>query len=135
MSAIAPTNGDIIVKATAQTDGTYKLAYDQAESSPLDAKYTFPLNLNLPEGAAQLTYDDTNGFGYKNQPTIGTTESALNVYGLTYPSSIAYTANTTAKASTEIFEATEWPKTVSDWNDTSKWPSTSSWTKSIWRKP
>ena len=72
-----------------------------------------------------------SGFSYKNAPTIGASGSILNVYGLTYPSSIAYTANTKAKASTEIFEATEWPKTVNDWDDTSKWPSTSSWTNEV----
>ena len=127
-TAITPTSGDIQVTATARTnDAThYDLSY-----SGNDDKYSFPTNLGLPEGAAQLTYDATNGFAYKNQPTIGATGSAINVYGLTYPSSIAYTANTTAKASTEIFEATEWPKTVSDWDDTSKWPSTSSWTNVV----
>ena len=52
----------------------------------------------------------------------------LNVYGLTYPSSIAYTANTAAKASTEIFDTNEWPNTVENWDDTSKWPSSASWT-------
>ena len=131
MSAITPTNGDIKVKATAQTDGTYKLAYDQAESSPLDAKYTFPLNLNLPEGAAQLTYDETNGFGYKDQPSIGATGSALNVYGLTYPASIAYTANTKAKATTKKMENNDWPNTVSEWDSLDKWPSGVTWTDAV----
>ena len=131
MSAITPTEGDIIVKATAQTDGTYKLAYDQAESSPLEAKYTFPLNLNLPEGAAQLTYDDNNGFGYKDRPTIGTTGSALNVYGLMYPASIAYTANTKAKATTKKMKDDDWPNTVSDWDNSDKWPSEVTWTYAV----
>ena len=127
-TAITTTSGDIQVTATARTnDAThYDLSY-----SGTDDKYSFPTNLGLPEGAAQLTCDATNGFAYKDQPTIGASNSILNVYGLTYPSSIAYTANTTAKASTEIFEETEWPQTVSDWDDTSKWPSTSSWTNEV----
>ena len=126
-TAITTTSGDIQVTATARTnDAThYDLSY-----SGTDDKYSFPTNLGLPEGAAQLEYGES-GFSYKNTPTIGASGSILNVYGLTYPSSIAYTANTRAKASTEIFEATEWPKTVSDWDDTSKWPSTSSWTNVV----
>lgn len=126
-TAITTTSGDIQVTATARTnDAThYDLSY-----SGTDDKYSFPTNLGLPEGAAQLEYGES-GFSYKNTPTIGASGSILNVYGLTYPSSIAYTANTRAKASTEIFEATEWPKTVSDWDDTSKWPSTSSWTNEV----
>ena len=126
-TAITTPSGEIQVNATVRTDGThYDLSYSGTEN-----KYNFPTNFGLPEGAAQLTYDATNGFGYKDKPTIGTTESVLNVYGLTYPSSIAYTANTTAKASTEIFEANEWPQTVTDWDNTSKWPSSSSWTNVV----
>lgn len=131
MTAITATSGNIIVEETQGSDNSYTLAYKQTEENQLEAKYTFPVNLNLPEGAAQLTYDPTNGFAYKNKPTIGVTSSAINVYGLTYPSSIAYTANTKAKASTEKIGANEWPKTVSDWDDTSKWPSTSSWTNEV----
>ena len=130
MTAITATSGNIIVNATKGSDNSYTLAYKQTEENQLEAKYTFPVNLNLPEGAAQLEYGES-GFSYKNTPTIGASNSILNVYGLTYPSSIAYTANTIAKASTEIFEATEWPKTVSDWDNTSKWPSTSSWTNVV----
>lgn len=127
-TAITTTSGDIQVTATPRpNDAThYDLSYNGT-----DDKYSFPTNLGLPEGAAQLAYDESSGFSYKNTPTIGASSSILNVYGLTYPSSIAYTANTIAKASTEIFEATEWPKTVGDWDDTSKWPSTSSWTNVV----
>ena len=127
-TAITTTSGEIQVTATARTNEAthYDLSYSGTED-----KYSFPTNLGLPEGAAQLAYDESTGFSYKNTPTMGTTESTLNVYGLTYPSSIAYTANTIAKASTEIFEGTEWPKTVSDWDDTSKWPSISSWTNVV----
>ena len=126
-TAITTTSGEIQVTATARNnDAThYDLSYNGN-----DDKYSFPTNLGLPEGAAQLEYGES-GFSYKNTPTIGASGSILNVYGLTYPSSIAYTANTKAKASTEIFEATEWPKTVNDWDDTSKWPSTSSWTNEV----
>ena len=126
-TAITTTSGDIQVTATARTnDAThYDLSYNGT-----DDKYSFPTNLGLPEGAAQLEHGES-GFSYKNAPTIGASGSILNVYGLTYPSSIAYTANTKAKASTEIFEATEWPKTVNDWDDTSKWPSISSWTNVV----
>lgn len=127
MTAITSTSGDIQVTATIRADNTnYDLAYSNS-----DAKYNFPTNFGLPEGAAQLAYDEPTGFSYKNTPTIGTTESVLNVYGLTYPSSIAYTANTKAKATAEIFEANEWPQTISDWDDTSKWPSASSWTNVV----
>lgn len=126
-TAIMPSSGDIQVTSTVRSDGKH---YDLAYSSS-DGKYKFPTNYGLPEGAAQLAFDVTNGFSYKNEPTIGATGSVLNVYGLTYPSSIAYTANTAAKASTEIFDANEWPNTVANWDDTSKWPSSTSWTNVV----
>ena len=128
MTAITATSGDIQVTSTIRSDNKH---YDLAYSNNNEDKYKFPTNYGLPEGAAQLAFNVTNGFYYKNQPTIGATGSVLNVYGLTYPSSIAYTANTAAKASTEIFDANEWPNTVANWDDTSKWPSSTSWTNVV----
>lgn len=128
-TAITTTSGEIQVTATARpNDAThYNLSY-----SGTDGKYSFPTNLGLPEGAAQLAYDESTGFSYKDTPTIGTTESLLNVYGLTYPSSIAYTANTKAKASTEIFETSEWPQTATNWDNESSWTSMSAnWTNEV----
>ena len=122
-TAITPSSGDIQVTNTMRSDGKH---YDLAYSST-DGKYNFPTNYGLPEGAAQLAFDGTDGFSYKNQPTIGATGSVLNVYGLTYPSSIAYTANTAAKASTEIFEANEWPQTVNAWDTESSWTGMGTW--------
>lgn len=121
MTAITATSGNIIVEATQGSDNSYTLAYKQTEENQPDGIYNFPVNLNLPEGAAQLTYDDTDGFAYKNEPTIGATGSAINVYGLTYPSSIAYTANTKAKATTKKMEDNDWPKTVSEWGSSEIW--------------
>ena len=131
MTAITPTTGDIIVKATQGSDNSYTLAYEQAAESQQEAKYTFPVNFNLPEGAAQLTFDEQDGFAYKNKPTHGATGSAINVYGLTYPSSIAYTANTKAKATTKKMDENDWPKTVYDWDSSDKWPSDVTWTDEV----
>ena len=132
MTAITATSGNIIVEATQGSDNSYTLAYKQTAGNQPDGIYNFPVNLNLPEGAAQLTYDDTDGFAYKNEPTIGATGSAINVYGLTYPSSIAYTANTKAKASTEIIETNKWPQSVTDWDNESNWTSmNANWTDEV----
>lgn len=131
MTAIIPTSGDIIVKANPGTDNSYTLAYEQTEGNQLAEKYKFPVNLNLPEGAAQLTCDATHGFAYKDKPTIGATNSAINVYGLTYPSSIAYTANTKAKATAKKMEDNDWPKTVSAWDSSDQWPTTVPWTDAV----
>ena len=124
MTAITAT-GDINVTKTLRADGKH---YDLAYENNTDDKYKYPVNFGLPEGAAQLAFDNVNGFTYKNTPTLGASGSTLNVYGLTYPASIAYTANTAVKASTEIFDATEWPKTVANWDNATAWSAMGTWT-------
>lgn len=119
---------NIILTKTLRSDGKH---FDFAFKNNTDAQYKFPVNFGLPEGAAQLAFDNVNGFAFKNTPTMGATGSVLNVYGLTYPASIAYTANTAVKASTEIFEANEWPKTVTNWDNATVWNNMGTWTNVV----
>lgn len=113
-TAITPALGDIKVTVSGSA-GNYTLAYENS-----DAKYSFPTNINLPEGAAQLTYSggSDGSFGYKNAPSLGTGTNILDITKLTYPSSIAYTANTTTKATDS--DITTWPSSTGAW-DTDSW--------------
>ena len=122
--------GDVNIKLTQQvrSDGKH---YDFAFENNTDAKYKFPVNFGLPEGAAQLAFNNVNKFTYKNEPTLGGGGSIINVYNLTYPASIAYTANTALKASTEVFDAAEWPSTVANWDKASSWTDMGTWSDAV----
>lgn len=72
----------------------------------------YPTNLNVPEGAAQVTWSGT-GFEYVTNATVGASDKTLNVYNLCYPASLAYFVNTPLKATTE--KNVTWPTSASDW--------------------
>lgn len=89
------------------------------------AKY--PTNLNVPEGAAQVTWDNTTSqFKYVDNAIVGTpseepkpTDKVVNVYNLCYPASLAYFVNTAAKTKSE--DVNDWPGTASEWEEASYW--------------
>lgn len=74
----------------------------------------YPTKLNVPEGAAQVTWSGT-GFEYVTNATVGASDKTLNVYNLCYPASLAYFVNTPLKATTE--KNVTWPNTASNWKN------------------
>ena len=92
----------------------------------LDKKYTnFPCEQGLPEGAALLTYDSTNGFSYVEDGKIGSTASGskknVGVTDITYPLPIVYFCNTPVKAGDEEIAKSDWKTTTSEWDSWDKW--------------
>lgn len=91
------------------TDGKYVLTWKNTN--------TYPTNLNVPEGAAQVDFDNgTKKFSYVTAPTVGNSNE-LDVYNLCYPASLAYFINTPLKATT--LTTVTWPSTAADWTSES----------------
>lgn len=99
----------------------YTLAWrtDLAEENKIVEDY--PTGLNVPEGAAQVTWDDnTSQFKYVDYAIVGTPsdpqqsdDKVVNVYNLCYPASLAYFVNTPLKATTK--KNVTWPNSASAW--------------------
>lgn len=91
-------------------------------SDPKDIA-NYPTNLNVPEGAAQVTWDNTTSqFKYVDNAIVGTpsdpqqsTDKVVNVYNLCYPASLAYFVNTPLKATTE--KNVTWPNSATNWEN------------------
>ena len=97
------------------------LAYDG-----IDDKYKkFPVQQNLPEGAAQVKFESSS-FTYVTQPVVGATGNHLNVYGLTYPAELTYWVNTPVKATTS--DNITWQTTTSGWDANETW---TNWTDMV----
>lgn len=90
---------------------------------------TFPKNLNLPMGAAQLSYNGPNRtFTYKDGPWYethgaGTTASpvastGVNVAKICYPSELMYFDNSPLRATDAYKKIGDYPTTVTDWDNT-----------------
>ena len=97
---------------------------------------TFPkTTLTLPMGAAQLSYNGTtHKFTYKDGPWYEThdTETSVastgvNVGKICYPSELMYFDNSPLRATDVYKRTTDYPKTVTDWDDTSEGKEFNSW--------
>ena len=97
------------------------LAYDG-----IDDKYVkFPVQQNLPEGAAQVKFENSS-FNYVTEPVVGASGNQLNVYGLTYPAELTYWVNTPVKATTS--DNVSWKSNTSDWDADETW---TNWTDKV----
>ncbi len=121
----AITNGD-------KTDGCYKVTITETE--PVEpatiapetwtaawsglTNTTFPRNLKLPMGAAQLTYDTTNHtFSYKTSPNYVIDAAAgVALADITYPAELIYFDNSPLRATNSYKTEGDFPKTVAKWD-------------------
>lgn len=121
---------DAICTAVTTGDGTtdcYKVTI--TEATPTDpatwtaawsglTNTTFPRNLKLPMGAAQLSYDTTNHtFSYKTQPNYVISSAAgVALSSINYPAELIYFDNSPLRASDKYRTVADFPVTVAKWD-------------------
>ena len=92
------------------------LLVDDAQNSLFVTQ--FPGNYNLPDGVAQIKWDeDANEFEYvANSETAISTANKINYNKITYPAELDYTINTPVKASDNVKTGLDgWPA-YNDWS-------------------
>lgn len=89
-----------ITGATATSEGGLKTAISNAIEAALAsiADCTYPRNVGLPDGAAQLKFEG-GSFSYINSANVGNL-SYTSMANFVYPASLYYTTNTAIKTST-----------------------------------
>lgn len=95
--------------ATTATDGYVTLAYK--EGSPYS---TYPNNINLPDGAVQLSFDATNKFTYAATSNLTGIQN-LNASKICFPASIYYFQSSDLAATAKELETNQWPTTTTNW--------------------
>lgn len=116
----ANTGAQIVAKAirtkieesfnkTTATDGYVTLAYK--EDSPYS---TYPNNINLPDGAVQLSFDATNKFTYAAESNLTGIQN-LNASKVCFPASIYYFQSSDLAATAKELETNQWPTTTTNW--------------------
>ena len=95
--------------ATTGTDGYVTLAY--IEGSPYS---TYPNNINLPDGAVQLSFDATNKFSYAAKSNLTGIEN-LEASKICFPASIYYFQSSDLAATAKELETNQWPTTTTNW--------------------
>lgn len=110
-SAMTGDNG--LFNVSGDDNVGYKLAWKDAKT------YTYPTNINLPEGAVNLSIsdveDDTKGyFTYSDPTSITTSNNTINIEKISFPASLYYATNTALWATSSATE--DFPTTATDWS-------------------
>lgn len=116
----ANTGAQIVAKAirtkieesfnkTTATDGYVTLAYKDGS-----AYSTYPNNINLPDGAVQLSFDATNKFTYAATSSLTGIQN-LNASKVCFPASIYYFQSSDLAATAKELDSNEWPKKTTNW--------------------
>lgn len=108
--ALAGTIKDDMVK-----DGTF--TYN--DGTGFTANVTYPANINMPDGAAVLSYNPGDDpFSYVDGASTTGTGMNIQMADVCFPASIYYFANTALKASDSDHSTDTWP-TTSQWSTSS----------------
>lgn len=94
---------------------------------------TYPNNINLPDGAVQVTFDNsTKKFTYDSNASL-TGTGVLDASKICFPSSIYYFCSSNLAATAKELQNREWPTTTSKWVDSNApWLNSTSTLESGW---
>lgn len=95
--------------ANTGTDGYVTLAYKEGS-----AYSTYPNNINLPDGAVQLSFDATNKFTYAATSSLTGIQN-LDASKVCFPASIYYFQSSDLAATAKELDSNEWPKKTTNW--------------------
>lgn len=95
--------------ATTATDGYVTLAYKATGDV---SKY--PNNINLPDGAVQLTFGTDKQFAYAAESNLTGIQN-LNASNICFPASIYYFQSSDLAATAKELETNQWPTTTTKW--------------------
>lgn len=95
--------------ATTATDGYVTLAYKATGDV---SKY--PNNINLPDGAVQLTFGTDKQFAYAETSSLTGIEN-LDASKICFPSAIYYFQSSNLAATAKELETNQWPTTTTNW--------------------
>ena len=94
---------------TTATDGYVTLAYKATGDV---SKY--PNNINLPDGAVQLTFGTDKQFAYAAESNLTGIQN-LNASKICFPAAIYYFQSSDLAATAKELDSNEWPKTTTKW--------------------
>lgn len=104
--------------ATQNPDNSYKLTY----ITTFKGNKEYPNNINLPDGAVQVTFNETSStFSYDENASL-TGSGVLDASKICFPSSIYYFCSSDLAATADVLDNTKWPTTTTDWTSVIKAP-------------
>lgn len=123
------------IRTAIKTDNVFTVTEQTNKTFAITTANTYPNNINLPDGAVQLSYAEaTKTFSYAGKSDL-TGIQQLDAANICFPASIYYFQSSDIAATAAELDNTAWPKTTSDWtsNTVSPWlkDGAAGWTASV----
>lgn len=123
------------IRTAIKTDNVFTVAEQTNKTFAITTTNTYPENVNLPDGAVELSFNATSKkFDYA--ATSGLTGlTTLDAAKICFPASIYYFQSSDLAATAAELDNTAWPKTTSDWtsNTVAPWlkEGAAGWTSTV----
>lgn len=123
------------IRTAIKTDNVFTVAEQTNKTFAITTTNTYPNNVNLPDGAVELSFNATSKkFDYA--ATSGLTGlTTLDASKICFPASIYYFQSSDLAATAAELDNTVWPKTTSDWtsNTVAPWlkEGAAGWTSTV----
>ena len=123
------------IRTAIKTDNVFTVAEQTNKTFAITTTNTYPNNVNLPDGAVQLSYaEGTKTFSYADKSGL-TGIQQLDAAKICFPASIYYFQSSDLAATAAELDKTAWPKTTSDWtsNTVAPWlkDGAAGWTSTV----
>lgn len=123
------------IRTAIKTDNVFTVTEQTNKTFAITTANTYPNNINLPDGAVQLSYAEaTKTFSYAGKSDL-TGIQQLDAANICFPASIYYFQSSDIAATAAELDNTAWPKTTSDWtsNTVAPWlkDGADGWTASV----
>ena len=123
------------IRTAIKTDNVFTVTEQTNKTFAITTANTYPNNINLLDGAVQLSYAEaTKTFSYAGKSDL-TGIQQLDAANICFPASIYYFQSSDLAATAAELDNTAWPKTTSDWtsNTVAPWlkDGAAGWTASV----
>ena len=103
------------IRTAIKTGDVFTVTEQTNKTFAITTENTYPNNINLPDGAVQLSYAEaTKTFSYAGKSDL-TGIQQLDAANICFPASIYYFQSSDIAATAAELDNTAWPKTTSDW--------------------
>lgn len=123
------------IRTAIKTDNVFTVTEQTNKTFAITTANTYPNNINLPDGAVELSYaKETKTFSYAGKSGL-TGIQQLDAAKICFPASIYYFQSSDLAATAAELDKTAWPKTTSDWtsNTVAPWlkEGAAGWTSTV----
>lgn len=123
------------IRTAIKTGDVFTVTEQTNKTFAIKTANTYPNNINLPDGAVQLSYaKETKTFSYAGMSDL-TGIQQLDAAKICFPASIYYFQSSDLAATAAELDNTAWPKTTSDWtsNTVAPWlkDGAAGWTSTV----